>query len=574
VDDDQRPYAAPSGVSASPGLFRAEPRPSLGSNLEGDGFSSPRRCVGSSFAPRLSRDTAHDLDFGAGGAAGPAHRLFDGAGLEAPHGLLIPRRHRWRPEDNKRKLGGSSAEPATVRAPRGKSGGFPDIPDGRLPDLAWMDPIWTTGAMLWTARIVVGEVRVRQIVRRARLLRTSQAKSCFENIRQVLQIKRTVEVRTSGETAIPFTRGAFRPTILLPVEAHQWSQKQLESVLAHELAHVRRYDCLTHVPAQVACALFWFHPLVWLAAFEIRQERERACDDIVLSSGHRATDYAEFLLELRRSLRRLDSVWLTIVAPAQSSRLEVRMKALLDPKLNHRPLTARCVALAAVLTVALLLPAAAIRATAQNTLGKVSCTVHDPSGAVIPGANIALIDMETQHSVGGHTGEDGAFEFPAVPAGRYRLEITKPGFAPLKSADLELKPSRDLHQDITLPMGEVRQQVMVLGRKSGEISPTPPSAPRRIRVGGLVESAHLIRETHPDYPASCKKQGIEGTVTLQAVIGTNGHILALSPISGPDPALIKSAMDAVNQWQYRPTLLNGLPVEVATTIEVTFKLDD
>jgi TonB family protein len=182
--------------------------------------------------------------------------------------------------------------------------------------------------------------------------------------------------------------------------------------------------------------------------------------------------------------------------------------------------------------------------------------------------------VETQHSVVGHTGRDGAFEFPAVPAGRYRLEIIKRGFALSKSADLELKPSGDLRQDITLPLGDVLLQVTVLGHKSAENPPTPPPAPRRIRVGGLVQAAHLIHQAKPDYPASAQKQGIEGTVVLRAVIGTSGQILSLAPNSGPDPALIKAAMDAVGQWQYQPTLLNGVPVEVATTIEVTFQLDD
>lgn len=388
------------------------------------------------------------------------------------------------------------------------------------PWVGWIVFLWAAGAMLWAARIAVGEVRVRRIARRAQLLETSQTNSCWENLRRLLCIGRTVELRTSTEISVPFTWGVFQPTVLLPAEAHQWSRKRLESVLAHELAHVQRFDCLTQVPAQVACALFWFHPLVWLASFEIRKERERACDDIVLSLGHPPTDYAEFLLMLSRRLRRLDGAWLTSVALAHSSQLEVRMQALLDPKLNHRPLAARRVLFAAALAVALLVPVAIIHATAQNAPGRISGTVDDPSGAVIPGANVTLINLDTQHSIVGHTGEDGAFEFLAIAAGRYRLEFAKRGFVRAKSPDLELKPSGDLHQNMTLPIGEVLQQVTVRGHKSSDNSPPPPSAPRRIRVGGLIEAAHLIRQAKPEYPASAEKQGIEGTVTLRAVIGT------------------------------------------------------
>ena len=92
-------------------------------------------------------------------------------------------------------------------------------------------------------------------------------------------------------------------------------------MVAHEMAHVNRCDYMTQLAAQIACAVFWFHPLVWLAAIEMRRERERACDDAVLNLGHRATDYGEFLLALSRSLRRLDGAWLTGVGMAQSSQL-------------------------------------------------------------------------------------------------------------------------------------------------------------------------------------------------------------------------------------------------------------
>jgi TonB family protein len=93
-------------------------------------------------------------------------------------------------------------------------------------------------------------------------------------------------------------------------------------------------------------------------------------------------------------------------------------------------------------------------------------------------------------------------------------------------------------------------------------------------VGGNVQAAHLISQVKPEYPEALQKQGIEGTVILRAVIGTSGQILSLSPFSDPEPALTKAAMDAVRQWKYTPTLLNGEPVEVETTITVGFRLDE
>ena len=117
------------------------------------------------------------------------------------------------------------------------------------------------------------------------------------------------------------------------------------------------------------------------------------------------------------------------------------------------------------------------------------------------------------------------------------------------------------------------EEVVVHGHKPAENSATPRPAPRRIRVGGMVQAARLISQTRPQYPEALQKQGIEGAVILRAVIGTSGQILSLSPFNDADAALTKAAMDAVRQWKYTPTLLNGEPVEVVTTITVAFRLD-
>lgn len=101
--------------------------------------------------------------------------------------------------------------------------------------------------------------------------------------------------------------------------------------------------------------------------------------------------------------------------------------------------------------------------------------------------------------------------------------------------------------------------------------PPPPKTPERIRVGGNVQAANLIHQVMPMYPEIAKTAHIQGTVLLHAVIAKNGTIEQLQYISGP-PLLMRSAMDAVRQWRYRPTLLNGEPVIVDTTISVVFTL--
>ena len=103
--------------------------------------------------------------------------------------------------------------------------------------------------------------------------------------------------------------------------------------------------------------------------------------------------------------------------------------------------------------------------------------------------------------------------------------------------------------------------------------PPPPKAttPKRIRVGGQVESAKLIFRPQPEYPPLAKMARIQGTVRLEAIISRDGTIQDLKVVSG-HPLLVKSAIEAVQRWRYQPTLLNGEPVEVITEVDVIFNL--
>ncbi len=107
--------------------------------------------------------------------------------------------------------------------------------------------------------------------------------------------------------------------------------------------------------------------------------------------------------------------------------------------------------------------------------------------------------------------------------------------------------------------------------------PPPPvkevvkAAPQRIRVGGNVQQAKLLNQPKPVYPPLAKQARIQGVVRFNAIIGRDGQIQDLKVVSG-HPLLVPSALEAVKQWRYQPTLLNGEPVEVVTQIDVNFTL--
>jgi TonB family protein len=103
--------------------------------------------------------------------------------------------------------------------------------------------------------------------------------------------------------------------------------------------------------------------------------------------------------------------------------------------------------------------------------------------------------------------------------------------------------------------------------------PPPASGMMRIRVGGNVQASNLIKKVTPMYPPLAKQARIQGTVQFTALIGADGSIQSLQLVSG-HPLLVPSAQDAVKQWMYKPTLLNGNPVEVITQIDVNYTLSE
>src|SRR5262245_49996081 len=126
------------------------------------------------------------------------------------------------------------------------------------------------------------------------------------------------------------TWGLWRNTILLPSAAANWGDERRRLVLAHELAHVKRIDGLIQIVIYDVCTLYWFNQLIWYAAHRARIERERACDDRVLSLGAPAADYADHLVEVVRGLSVHENLSFASLSIAHPSQLESRVISILD----------------------------------------------------------------------------------------------------------------------------------------------------------------------------------------------------------------------------------------------------
>lgn len=168
--------------------------------------------------------------------------------------------------------------------------------------------LWLTGLALVVATKLIAFARAMRAVRRARPFG---------------------HVLISDELGQPATLGRF---ILLPADAATWSEDRLRAVLLHEQAHVDRHDTLLGILGDAACAVYWFHPLAWIVALRARLERERACDDIVISQGVEPTAYAAAMLDVARIVSRRSAA----MAMADRSQLEQRIRAILDPATRRR----------------------------------------------------------------------------------------------------------------------------------------------------------------------------------------------------------------------------------------------
>lgn len=203
---------------------------------------------------------------------------------------------------------------------------------------------------------------------------------------------------------------------------------------------------------------------------------------------------------------------------------------------------------------------------------ELSGSVQDPSGAHIPHAVVLVTDTAREVAEATTAGGDGSFRIEGLPPSpSYRIEVRGPsGFEP-DVRDLDL--AADRHLDIVLEIEPIVEAIVISGPPPQPPSVRPGEPRRRVRVGGNVRRATLANYVEPTFPADAMSQGVGGTVLLEGVIGTGGRLVGISALNSiVDERLVSAASDAVRQWRYNPTLLNGRPVETVVTISVAFEI--
>lgn len=200
--------------------------------------------------------------------------------------------------------------------------------------------VWLAGFVLVLLPFCIGRLRLLALAASARPLTDGRWPELLARLRSNATGRR-VTLLESDQAAMPMTWGVISPVLLLPAGTNEWPEWSCRNILLHELAHVERFDCLTQFAARVACAVYWFNPLVWVAAHRMQVEREMACDDRVIDTGSRASEYAGQLLEVARSLRPARATAYAAIAMARRSQLSGRLTAVLDKERNRHSVSRR-----------------------------------------------------------------------------------------------------------------------------------------------------------------------------------------------------------------------------------------
>ncbi len=450
----------------------------------------------------------------------------------------------------------------------------------------WPLLIWLVGAAIAAIPIVAGIFSAWRLMRRATPLHDAAWQDLLRELCSSSYLSRKPKLLLGRQLLVPLTCGVLRPRILLPLAALEWDTARQRAVLLHELAHVRRWDVATQLSVHIIAALWWFQPLGWFLRRRLRDESELACDAAALAQGIRPSQYASELLSIARALGSDVSLSSSGISMARRGDLESRLRSVLNPP---SALLSQARIWTAVLLLATVTFAASAVAAGPNkflsepggstmkrsiftgllasvglSAATISGSIFDPSGAAVPDAKVLLTNPDTGAKQEAVSGADGRFTLENEPAGDYIFTVEKPGYSSIFRV-FDLKEDSAIDRGFTMAAGEI-------SKDPNAIPTSSDPAVKRIRVGGQVAQSNLIRKVQPVYPGPAKAAGIQGTVEIEADISKEGVPVELRVISSPSDDLSQASLEAVRQWRYRPTLLNGNPVEIVTDVIVNFTL--
>ena len=485
----------------------------------------------------------------------------------------------------------------------------------RTAGMSWIDvSLWIVlaGIVFRLVRIGYGVFRLSRYRRSGRVIPATPE---HDELQRALGTNAEIRYVPDGQ---PVTWGVWRPVVLLPEQLRSHSAEIQRAVLAHELLHVRRLDWVWVIGEEVLRAVLWFHPGIWWLVARVRLAREEAVDELTVQATNQRRAYVEALLAFA------DAAPFAPSAAFGRRRHLFRRMTLISKEAFMS--TRRIVVSGAVLVVGVVAgswyaveafplmqaPGVIQPATQPQTLGEAgplersakaitpenpiprrtySLLPRNPGGTDAP--PIAVTLRLTINALG-RVGETRLFApFGAPPPDAF----VKAAVDAVRQWVYEPPADAPISFNVTFvfaPGGEARLVAhgsptgiegggAIAASPSGAPPPPPPPPPppwvrdglteamAPVRIGGAIKPPTKTKDVRPVYPPIAQSSHLQGVVILEAVVGSDGRVNRVAVLRSI-PLLDQAAMDAVKDWEFTPTLLNGTPVPVLMTVTVNFTL--
>jgi TonB family protein len=471
------------------------------------------------------------------------------------------------------------------------------------------------GAIARLGWITAGIVKLRALRRAAEI---SPAGGEYDDLQSIIGVRAAIRyVPSLGQ---PVTFGVRRPVVLLPDRLRQLPVSVQRAVAAHELWHVRRRDWMWTVAEETVRAALWFHPAIWLLLSRIQASREEVVDELtVLTTGSRRS-YLDALLTFadERPL---------FAATAFARRCHLVRRMLLISKetvMSSRRIVASSLGLGVAIVATgwysiLAFPLMQAQAPPRDpvrTPTEIRAAAERAEKEAAVKERIAKDPTKENYLILVQYSWERAFRDASLSESQ-KADYVAQGLEAADSA-LALDPNYVeglIYKTLLLRMKaerttdlvenrrliseanalrarafELRQVQGSDERKKMEAKvyegatrnappppppPPPPPAPvdgvMPLRVGGGIKPPRKVQDVRPEYPVVAREAGVQGVVIMEVVIDTNGAVRDARVLRSV-PVLDQAALDAVRQWRFEPTLLNGQPMPVIMTVTVNFSL--
>jgi len=464
-----------------------------------------------------------------------------------------------------------------ILTPAGAGAG--EAPASRPAGLSWSSLLlaaWIAGMALCLVPAAAGLWQVRGLRRSGLPWREGQR--IADGLAADAGIAGGVEVLLHEAAPGPITSGFLHPAILLPIDAQGWDTEDLHRALVHELEHVRRRDWAVQCAARAVCALYWFHPLVWIAWRQLTLEAERSCDDAVLDRSE-ATAYADQLVGLARRLAA--GAKPPLLAMANRADLGTRVHAVLDAGQRRGPagrltVALACAGAAVLLAMSPVQVVAAPQAAGAEIAVPTDVRLRTDSMLVVETVTVAGANGQ---KVEGLTAGDFVVTEDGVPQKISLFEFQKPEsaeggyyilgyYARMGRADGAFRSIR-----ITCAKEPAAKLEYRSGYYARALSFPEPAEPRQtVTATPLMKPPVLLYKKEPAYTEKARKAKYQGRALLSIEIDSSGRVTNARMVRSLGLGLDENAIEAVRQWRFRPAMKDGQPVAVTVRVEVNFRL--